>query len=101
MAPNTLDPVTKKPEQDDNDVRSRVTSEKSHDVNCADESTISRSTDKHASNGDSHQTKEFKPQIRWPDLVAQVFIHAGALYGLYYLIALKAKFYTYVWCKST
>lgn len=100
MAPNTLDPVTKKPAQADNIVRSRVASEKSHDVNCADESTISHSTDKHASNGDAHQTKEFKPQIRWPDLIAQVFIHAGALYGLYYLIALKAKFYTYVWCKS-
>lgn len=101
MAPNTLDPVTKKPAQADNVVRSRVASEKTHDVNCADESTISHSEDKHASNGDAHQTKEFKPQIRWPDLIAQVFIHAGALYGLYYLIALKAKLYTYVWCKFT
>lgn len=51
---------------------------------------------------EQQQTTEervFKPQIRWPDLIAQIFIHAGFLYGLYYLISLQAKFYTYIWCK--
>lgn len=95
MAPNTLDPVTKKPDDDivsNGNVRSRIISEKARD---GDSTTTSHST----SNGDVDKSKEFKPQIRWPDLFAQVFIHAGFLYGLYYLIALKAKFYTYVWCK--
>lgn len=95
MAPNTLDPVTKKPDDDDiasnGSVRSRIISEKA----CDGDSTTSHST----SNGDVDKSKEFQPQIRWPDLIAQVFIHTGFLYGLYYLFALKAKFYTYVWCK--
>lgn len=41
----------------------------------------------------------FKPQIRWPDLLAQIGIHLGFLYGLYYLVTFQAKFYTYLWCK--
>lgn len=45
------------------------------------------------------KTEPFKPRIMWPDLGAQVAIHLGFLYGLYYLITLKAKFYTYLWCK--
>lgn len=44
-------------------------------------------------------TTEFTPQIRWPDLIVQMFIHFGFLYGLYYLITFNAKFYTYIWCK--
>ncbi|KAH8360074.1 hypothetical protein KR093_010471 [Drosophila rubida] len=41
------------------------------------------------------QEEEYRPQIRWPDLGAQTFLHAGALYGLYLLI--YAKFYTFLW----
>lgn len=37
----------------------------------------------------------YKPQIRWPDLGAQTFLHVGALYGLYLLFS--AKFYTFLW----
>jgi stearoyl-CoA desaturase (Delta-9 desaturase) len=40
---------------------------------------------------------DFRPQIRWPDLIAQVFIHAGFVYGLYFILMLQAKFYTYIW----
>jgi stearoyl-CoA desaturase (delta-9 desaturase) len=44
-------------------------------------------------------SNEFVPKIRWPDLFAQIAIHLGFLYGLYFLITLQAKFYTYLWCK--
>ncbi|XP_023176539.1 acyl-CoA desaturase isoform X3 [Drosophila hydei] len=37
----------------------------------------------------------YNPQIRWPDLGAQTFLHAGALYGLYLLFS--AKLYTFLW----
>ncbi|EDW59214.2 acyl-CoA desaturase isoform X1 [Drosophila virilis] len=37
----------------------------------------------------------YNPQIRWPDLGAQTFLHVGALYGLYLLC--YAKFYTFLW----
>ena len=42
---------------------------------------------------------EFNPKIRWPDLIAQISIHIGSLIGLYFLLAFKAKFFTYLWCK--
>jgi hypothetical protein len=41
----------------------------------------------------------FKPKIRWLDLIVQLILHTGFLYGFYYLVALKATFYTYVWCE--
>lgn len=40
---------------------------------------------------------DFIADIRWPDLIAQLFIHGGALYGLYLLFFVK--FLTIVWCK--
>lgn len=43
--------------------------------------------------------KEYKAEIRWLDLTAQLFLHVGALYGLYLL--LSAKFYTYLWVVLT
>lgn len=45
-----------------------------------------------------HDGKEFIPQIRWPDLMAQIFLHIGAIYGLLFHFW-KLKFYTYIWCK--
>ncbi|KAL3279058.1 hypothetical protein HHI36_016573 [Cryptolaemus montrouzieri] len=39
------------------------------------------------------ETENFVPSIQWPDLLAQVFIHVGCLYGLY-LCLVAAKFYT-------
>lgn len=41
---------------------------------------------------------EYNPQIRWLDLIAQVFLHGGALYGVYLLF--QAKFYTLLWGKQ-
>lgn len=98
MAPNILDPVAKKVVKDD--VRSRIVES---NVNCQPESAIkTNSKEQSLTSNESNNPQEktvFKPQIRWPDLIAQIFIHVGSLYGLYYLITLQAKFYTYVWCK--
>ncbi|XP_055904377.1 acyl-CoA Delta-9 desaturase [Eupeodes corollae] len=41
----------------------------------------------------------YRPRLRWPDLTAQVFLHIGALYGLYLLC--YAKFLTLVWALLT
>ncbi|XP_039969009.1 acyl-CoA desaturase [Bactrocera tryoni] len=54
-----------------------------------------------AASKEAHQMKatsdeiEYNPQIRWPDLIAQVFLHTGALYGIYLLF--QARFYTILW----
>lgn len=39
----------------------------------------------------------YKPKIRWPDLGAQLFLHIGALYGLYYLITCQTHLRTFLW----
>lgn len=39
----------------------------------------------------------YKPKIRWPDLLAQLFLHMGALYGLYYLITFQSNIRTFFW----
>lgn len=41
---------------------------------------------------------QFRPEIRWPDLCAQIFLHAGAIYGLVFQFY-TIKFYTLIWCK--
>lgn len=46
----------------------------------------------------SPATVEYNPQIRWPDLGAQLFLHGGAVYGLVFLLY-KIKLLTFVWCK--
>lgn len=40
--------------------------------------------------------KKYVPEIRWPDLFAQIFVHGGALYGLY-LVFVSAKALTVLW----
>lgn len=49
------------------------------------------------STGNKSQT--YVPQLRWPDLIAQIFVHGGALYGLY-LAFVHAKLGTALWGKS-
>lgn len=39
----------------------------------------------------------YKPQIRWLDLTAQLFLHVGALYGLYYLVTGQTYLRTFFW----
>lgn len=100
MAPNVLDPVENIQKESENAVRSRIIvgSEKSTKENCNNNNnSLELSHSKEVTN--LQEKIPFKPQIRWPDLIAQVFIHGGSLYGLYYLITLKAAFYTYIWCE--
>lgn len=40
----------------------------------------------------------FQPKIRWPDLIVQIFLHVGAVYGFLFLFW-SIKFYTFLWCK--
>lgn len=40
---------------------------------------------------------EFKPDIRWPDLIVQTFLHTGAVYGLFLLFYIN--FFTFLWSK--
>ncbi|KAJ8915192.1 hypothetical protein NQ315_015415 [Exocentrus adspersus] len=44
-------------------------------------------------NSQHAETDEFVPQIRWPDTIVQIFLHAGCVYGLC-LCLVAAKFYT-------
>ena len=39
---------------------------------------------------------EYVPQIKWPDLLAQAFIHFGCVYG-FYLCLTQAKALTFLW----
>lgn len=105
MAPNILDPVTNKsengPNEGENAVRSRIlaNSEKSN-LNETWSNNNNNSELRHSMEASKPQEEfHFKPKIRWPDLIAQVFVHGGALYGLYYLITLQAAFLTYIWCE--
>nr|XP_022919349.1 acyl-CoA Delta(11) desaturase [Onthophagus taurus]XP_022919350.1 acyl-CoA Delta(11) desaturase [Onthophagus taurus] len=43
---------------------------------------------------------EFVSRIRWPDLLVQIFIHVGCLYGLY-LCIVAARFYTVMFAICT
>lgn len=65
----------------------------------ANENVINR---KQPSQPDEQKTPatvvEYKPQIRWPDLGAQLFLHTGAVYGLIFLLY-KVKLLTFIWCK--
>ena len=39
---------------------------------------------------------EYIPRIKWPDLLVQIFIHAGCVYG-FTLLFTHAKLYTTLW----
>lgn len=47
-------------------------------------------------NDESANNVEYVPRIKWLDLSAQIFIHAGCLYGLY-LVLTQAKLLTTLW----
>lgn len=40
----------------------------------------------------------FQPRIRWPDLIVQLFLHVGAIYGLLFQFY-KIKLLSLLWCK--
>ena len=60
-------------------------------------------TDDFLSADESYRSSKTKyvPQITWPDLIAQIFVHVGCIYGLC-LILMDAKFLTILWgtCNS-
>lgn len=72
-----------------------------HIPNSVSESTLIHQIDTSSTNGkiETLSSEPFRPQIKWPDLMAQLAIHVGFLYGLYYLVTFKAKLFTYIWCK--
>lgn len=86
MAPDIPDPVLQPESKSENDQEVKLRLIKNDKT--SKESTAS-----------TERRTEFKSEIRWPDLMAQIFIHAGFLYGGFYLITFKAKLYTYVWGK--
>ncbi|EDS40308.1 acyl-CoA Delta(11) desaturase [Culex quinquefasciatus] len=44
----------------------------------------------------SHED-QFRPEIRWPDFIAQLFLHVGFLIGIWQVVTLQAKLYTVLW----
>lgn len=44
------------------------------------------------------EIEQFRPSIRWPDLIVQLFIHLGCLYGLF-LCVWSAKLFTVLFGK--
>ncbi|XP_015116401.1 acyl-CoA Delta(11) desaturase isoform X2 [Diachasma alloeum] len=42
----------------------------------------------------------YKPAVKWPDLIVQIFVHAGCAYGIY-LIFTEAKWLTTLWALIT
>ena len=48
-----------------------------------------------------YEAMEFKAQWRWPDLLAQVFLHLVSIYGLYLMISNQVKLYTILFGEST
>lgn len=109
MAPDILESMENESSKDETNItRSRkITSNKisyenhsnSNNNQSTQHSKGNSNNISHINNGNGKIYDEFKAHIRWPDLIVQLAIHVGSLYGLYLLIALKAKFYTYIWCK--
>lgn len=64
----------------------------------ANDSVINRKTSTQSQQQNASPATEYNPQIRWPDLGAQIFLHSGAIYGLVFLFY-KIKLLTLLWCK--
>ncbi|XP_058059024.1 acyl-CoA Delta-9 desaturase isoform X2 [Anopheles bellator] len=58
-----------------------------------------RNNNNNSSNECDHGTaiEPFRAQIRWPDLLAQLFVHVGFVIGALQLVTLQAKLYTFLW----
>ncbi|XP_022123202.2 LOW QUALITY PROTEIN: acyl-CoA Delta-9 desaturase [Pieris rapae] len=48
-----------------------------------------------------YESIEFKPQIRWPDLLVQISLHSVAIYGLCLILMNQVKFYTLLFVLAT
>ncbi|XP_055597957.1 acyl-CoA Delta-9 desaturase [Uranotaenia lowii] len=47
--------------------------------------------------GSSDAETEFRSQIRWPNFIAQLFLHVGFLIGTWYVVTLQTRFFTLCW----
>lgn len=75
------------------------TAPKIYDVNYLTAEHLSKSAQSKeaAAAATAQQYKDWRPQIKWPDLIVQLFVHIGAVYGLY--LVPSAKLYSVIWCK--
>lgn len=60
-----------------------------NDTNCDTNENVTLNSD---------EKEVFRPSIRWPDLIVQIFLHVGAFYGFLFLFW-TIKLYTFFWCK--
>lgn len=92
MAPDIADPVVPVGNTDDScqSTRQRVPAH-AHDDN---NNQIEKGSAIEASHED-----QFRPEIRWPDFIAQLFLHVGFLIGIWQVVTLQAKLYTVLWSK--
>ncbi|XP_055374919.1 acyl-CoA Delta-9 desaturase-like [Condylostylus longicornis] len=68
---------------------------KNNDINTSVVKDFLESEKLESTNDDENLNKEFHPQIRWPDLIVQVSLHLGLVYGFYLLF--YAKYLTVLW----
>lgn len=83
-----------------------LTDDKSHNVvgemnNNVDSAAMTSNSDamprQQAGQENASTSAPFRPEIRWPDLIVQIFLHVGALYGI--SLVLSMRWITLVWCK--
>lgn len=111
MAPDIVDPVVISKQSNTDDRTAEVIDQKTANglhnrkptVNNGD--GVPELYDKHGdtntincNSSDKKISADFQPQIRWPDLIVQIFLHTGAVYGLCFLLW-TIRFYTFLWCK--
>lgn len=69
----------------------------------AEDHVLERSGKRRTDEGDISILKydkidDWKGEIRWPDLIVQVFLHSGAVYGLY--LCFYVQYVTILWGES-
>ncbi|KAL0880737.1 hypothetical protein ABMA27_001949 [Loxostege sticticalis] len=42
----------------------------------------------------AYEAMEFRPSIRWPDLLVQLALHLVSIYGIYLILSFQVRFYT-------
>uniref|UniRef100_A0A2M4BPJ9 Putative fatty acid desaturase n=1 Tax=Anopheles marajoara TaxID=58244 RepID=A0A2M4BPJ9_9DIPT len=64
-----------------------------------DDTSCSDRNNNHTSNDCDYGASKvpFRAQIRWPDFLAQLFVHVGFVIGAVLLVTLQVKLYTFLW----
>lgn len=47
-----------------------------------------------------YESVEFRPRIKWPDLLVQLSLHLVSVYGLFLMLTNSVRFYTTIFGKS-